>query len=151
MYLFKYLHLIFVFAAVAASAGPELVLYRVIKSGDVRSIRTIFGAAKLLGMLSAPLFTIGMVFGLIAAYLGQFNLLAPWLIEAYVIFLVIMGIDGAMIVPWQRKVRVAAAASPDDKPSSELTALLNKRTAEYATWANDALIVLIILVMVFKP
>ncbi len=151
MYIFKYLHIITMFIAVALSVGPELVLHRVAQTGDVRAIRAAFGAAKPLGQLVPILFVVGLVFGLIATALGQFNFLAPWLIIAYVIFIIAMGIGSAVIGPWQQKVGMASAKNGDGTPSGELSALLSDRMITYAMWINLALVVLIVFVMVLKP
>ena len=40
MTIFKFLHIAFMFAAVATAMGPELLLRGISRSGDVQAIRT---------------------------------------------------------------------------------------------------------------
>jgi Predicted integral membrane protein (DUF2269) len=148
--IFVFLHIITMFIAVAMSVGPELMLHRVAQSGDVRSIRAVFGAARPIGQLSAMIFGIGVIFGLIAAWLGKFNFLAPWLLIAYVLFIIVMALGG-IVGRWLQQVGMAAGESGEGDPSPELTALLHNPMATYAVWANLAIITLIVLVMVLKP
>ncbi len=148
--LFVFLHIVTMFAAVAFVIGSDLFLQRAIQSRDVRTIQGTFQTVVPLARFIPVLFLIGAILGLVAAYLG-YNLLQGWLIAAYVIFIVAMGLDGGVATPWRRKAGQAAAASALDKPSPELTALLNHWIARYALWIDGLLIFLIILVMVFKP
>ncbi len=119
-----FLHLIFLFAAVAVATGTEIIMQRVVRSGDVRVIRTIFSMAKPLGIAVPVLFSIGGIFGIIAAIEIGFGLADPWLIISYVLFAIAMVVGGAVQGPWSEKVAKAAQVSPDDSPSPELQRLL---------------------------
>lgn len=46
---------------------------------------------------------------------------------------------------------VAAAASPEDAPSAELTALINQRAPLLASYAGFLAVVVIVFLMVVKP
>ena len=126
-------------------------MQRVVRSGDVRTIRIIFSMAKPLGIAVPVLLSIGGVFGLIAAIEIGFGLADPWLIISYVVFAIAMVAGGAVQGPWSEKVAKAANVSPDDAPSPELQRLLRDQKAKYASWILDLLILVIIYVMVVKP
>lgn len=150
VYLFVFLHILTMFAAVSFAVLPDLVIQRAAQARDVRALKSAFMALGPFGRIVPFLFLLGAVFGLIAAYAG-YNLLQRWLILAYVIYVIALGLDGGLISPWRRKTARAVMANAGDKPSAELDALLDNRLPYYAMWANNLAIVLIILVMVFKP
>ncbi len=102
--LFIFLHVFAMFMAVALSVGTGLVLYRVAATENVTTIRTTFGATRQLTRASGPVYGVGFIFGLIAAWLGQFNLLAPWLLISYVMFVVVGILSGRVIGGWATKV-----------------------------------------------
>jgi sulfite exporter TauE/SafE len=151
MYLWKFLHVVTMFAAVGLSVGTEVLLQRLAQTEDVPTIRNAFALAKPIGRAAPFVFLVGLIFGLIAAAAGQFNFFAPWLIVSYVIFAIAMGLGGAIIGPWQQRVGRAAAMNSGAAPSAELKQLLHNKRAEYAMWINFAAIVLIVFVMVLKP
>ena len=91
-----FLHIVVLFAAVAISAGTEVLLHRVAGSGDVRAIRTAFGLAKPLDRLIPGLYVIGGVFGVVAAVALDFDLLASWLVQSYVVFAIAFVVGGAV-------------------------------------------------------
>jgi hypothetical protein len=148
---FKYLHILTMFSAVTASVGPELLLHRVAKTGDVRAIRHVFALDAPLGIAVPILFLVGALLGLITAFFEQRSYTEPWLIIAYIIFLIAFVAGGAFVGPWAQKVGKAAAASPDDKPSAELEELIQSRGAETATWITIIAIIVIVFDMVVKP
>jgi len=53
--------------------------------------------------------------------------------------------------PWSTNMAVAAAASPEDAPSAELTALINQRPPRLASYAGFLAVVVIVFLMVVKP
>ena len=99
MLVWVFLHLAFLFAAVAVATGTEIIMQRVVRSGDVRTIRIIFSMAKPLGIAVPVLFSIGGVFSLIAAIEIGFGLTDPWLIISYVVFAIAMVAGGAVQGP----------------------------------------------------
>lgn len=151
MPIFKFLHILAMFSAVGVSTGTEFVLHRVANSGDVRAIKIAFGAGKLTGMLTPILFVIGMLFGLLAAWTGSWNFLAPWLIIAYVLFATALVLGVKIVGPWNQKVGKAAAMNQGETPSAELQALLHDKRALQAMYATYALIVLLVFDMIIKP
>lgn len=149
---FKYLHVLAMFFFVAMALSGEIVTRRVAASGDVAAIRATVSRVKLLvGPVASALLVAGVASGVIAALAGQINLLAPWLILAYVAFVGAIVIGFLITDPWVGRLETAAQASPVDAPSDELTAVIGDPIARFGTWALMALIATIIFIMVVKP
>ncbi len=74
---FKYLHIVSMFFAVALAVSGEIVLRRVAATLDPRVIETTAERIKPLAMVSTGLFVAGALFGVIAALTGQINPFAP--------------------------------------------------------------------------
>ncbi|HTP07176.1 MAG TPA: DUF2269 family protein [Anaerolineae bacterium] len=148
---FIYLHIFTMFLAVALSVGSELVLHRVAATENVAAIRTIFAAAKPLEKAIPMAYGIGFLLGIVAAIVASFNLLAPWLLISYVLFIVTSVLGGRVIGGWAEKVEQAAAQNQGDTPSAELKAVLHDKRATQGIIANLVAIALIIAMMVFKP
>lgn len=148
---FKYLHIASMFFAVALALSGEIVLRAVASSGEVVAIRTTAARVRPLANLSTVLFLAGVGFGIVAALAGQIDLLAPWLILAYVAFLGAMAIGITISDPWVGRLETAAAASPTDAPSDALRAVIEDPRARAATWALMVLVAVLVFVMVVKP
>ncbi len=149
--LFKYLHVLTMFAAVAAEVVPELVLHAVARRGDVAGLRGFHPIAEKAGKLIPMLFVTGLVFGIIAAVAGEFDLLRPWLIVSYVLFAIAMGVGALVSDPWAKRLGQAAFASPADAPSAELRAAVHDRRGVVGSTILMASIVVLIFLMVVKP
>lgn len=149
---FKYLHILAMFFFVAMALSGEVVTRRVALSRDVAAIRTTVKSVKVLvGPVAIGLLVAGLSFGFIAALTGQMNLLAPWLVLAYVAVAAAAVLGFAVTDPWVGRLERAAASSSVDSPSSELVAVIGEPAARYATFALMLLIAFIIFVMVVKP
>lgn len=149
--IFKYLHILTMFAAVAISVGPHLILRRISRSGSVAAIKTAFGAAKSIGQLVPIVFGVGALFGLLAAATGSLNFFKPWLIIAYVIFVVMSVLGARITAPWNMRVGKAAAMNQGDTPSAELQAAVADPAIDTAFMISVIGIVLVLIDMIFKP
>ena len=149
--LFKFLHILTMFIAVAAAVIPEVVLHWVARSGDVRAIRVFAGVAERVGKLLPIFFIGGAVFGLLAAATGSLDFFRPWLIGAYVVFVIAMVTGATVTGPWAARVAAAAEASGNDAPSQELELAIHDRRAFIGSVILLSAIVVIIFLMVFKP
>lgn len=149
--LFKFFHILTMFAAVASAAIPEVVLYRVAASNNVPAIRVVSGIASTLGKMLPIFFVGGAIFGLLAAFTGELNFLAPWLIAAYIVFVIAMVTGAAITGPWTGAMSTAAEASPSDAPSPELQAVIHDGRAMIGSVILLSSIVVIIFLMVVKP
>lgn len=148
---FKYLHIVAMFFAVALAVSSELVLHRVATSGDVRAIRTASARVRPLSNIASVLILAGVAFGFVAALAGQFDLLAPWLLLAYAAFVAAMLLGFLVADPWAARLAAAATHSPDDAPSEELTRVIADPMARVATWGLMLLVAVLVFLMVVKP
>jgi len=149
---FKYLHIVAMFFFVAMALSGEVVTRRVAMTQDVGAIRTTVKSVKVLvGPVAIGLLLSGLTFGFIAALTGQMNLLAPWLILAYVAVVAAAVLGFAITDPWVGRLDRAALASPTDAASADLVAVIREPAARYATFALMFLIAFLVFVMVVKP
>ena len=147
---FKFLHIAFMFTAVAGAVIPEVVLHVVANTRDVRAIATLAHIAERIGKALPVFFIGGAIFGLLAAWSGQMDFTAPWLVATYVLFVAAIVIGSLFSDPWVGRLRTAAVAS-GDAPSVELEAVIDEPKAKMASaWLMFTLFVIIGL-MVFKP
>jgi hypothetical protein len=149
--LFKFLHILTMFIAVSAAVIPELVLHWVAGSGDVRATRVFAGIATRVGKLLPIFFIGGAIFGLLAAATGSLDFFQPWLLAAYVVFVIAMVTGATVSGPWAGRVAAAAEASGNDAPSLELELAVHDRRAFIGSAVMLSSIVVIIFLMVFKP
>ena len=149
--IFKYLHILTMFTAVAVALGPHIIMRRVSRSGNVAAIKTYFGAAKSIGPKVPMLFGLGTLLGILAAATGSLNLLQPWLLIAYFIVIVLTVIGLRLVAPWSMRVGKAAAMNQGDAPSAELQAAVADTAIDKAFWIDVIGIVLVLIDMVFKP
>jgi len=151
MLILKFLHIGVMFAAVAISIGPEFLLRSIGRSGDVRAIRTGYSLGERIGKAIPPLFFIGLIFGLLTAWVEEMNFLAPWLLIAYVLFVIATLLGARVFAPHIAHVAALAAQSPDDAPSTELRAALADRRADNLFWVEAVIIIAFVFDMVIKP
>jgi len=149
--LFKFLHILTMFLAVAAAVLPEVVLHWVARSEDVRAIRVFAGIAGRAGKLLPVFFVGGAIFGLLAAATGELDFFQPWLIASYIVFLIAMVTGATTTGPWAARMAQASATSGDDGPSPELALAMHDRRALIGSAILMSAIVVIIFLMVFKP
>ena len=149
--IFKYLHIVAMFFAVALALSSELVVRRVATSGDVRAIRATVPRVRPLGNIATGLFLLGVVFGIVAALTGQIDLLAPWLILAYVLFISATLLGILVMDPWSARLEAAAVASQDDAASDALRSVITEPAARAGSWALMVIVAALVFVMVVKP
>ena len=148
---FKYLHILTMFAAVASAMIPEVVLHALARRRDASALRGFMPISATAGKLIPLLFVTGLVFGLIAAVAGQFDLLRPWLIASYVIFAIAMATGALVTGPWAQRVGAAAFATEGDTFSPELEAAVHDSRGTISTVVLMSAIVVLIFLMVVKP
>jgi hypothetical protein len=148
---FRYLHVVAMFFAVALAVSTEIVLRRVATSGDVHAIRATVPRVRPLANIAGILFVSGIFFGIVAALTGQINLLAPWLLLAYVAYVGAVLIGMLVTDPWTKRLEAAAVASSDDAPSDALRSVIADPVPRAGTWALMILIATLVFLMVVKP
>ncbi|MEX0625262.1 MAG: hypothetical protein WD402_01820 [Chloroflexota bacterium] len=148
---FKFLHIASMFFAVALAVSGEIVLRRVAVTHDVGAIRVTVSRVRPLGNVSTILFLAGVAFGIVAALTGHLDLLAPWLILAYVAFVGAMLVGILITDPWVGRLAAAAANSPDNAASEGLRTVIGDPIARAGTWTLMVLIAALVFIMVVKP
>jgi hypothetical protein len=147
---FKYLHIVSMFFAIALAVSTELVLRRVASSGDRGAIATAVAKTRPLANLSSVLLLVGIAFGIVAALTGQFNLFAPWLLLSYVAVAAAFGIGMLVTDPWVNRLEAAAIAG-EGGASAGLAAVVAETPARIGTWITMGLIAILVFLMVVKP
>jgi len=92
----KFLHIVSMFAAVTTLFATQLMLVEAVRRKDARAIHGIARHGHLIENVGVGLFFLGIALGLLTALTGSFNLLAPWLLIAYLLVVVIL-ITGAVV------------------------------------------------------
>lgn len=150
MQLWTFLHILAMFAGVTVLIGAELFVTFAIRRRDLGALRAYFRIADRVDKAGNAAFGLGIVFGLIAAIVGGFDLLQGWLILAYVLVAAAI-VAGASTVPYLKRLDAALEASDGDEPGPELTALLASPVPLAASTVSAVIIALVIWDMVFKP
>jgi hypothetical protein len=146
----KFLHIATMFTAVAATVFPEVILHLVANTRDARAIATAAHVAERIGKVVPALFIGGAIFGLLAAWAGEMNFLAPWLIASYVLFVTAIVVGALFSDPWVGRLKTTAVAS-GDAPTAELEAVIDEPRAKAASAALMVILLVMIGLMVFKP
>jgi hypothetical protein len=149
--LFKFLHVLTMFAAVAVAVFPEVIFHRIARSHDVRTIRVVSSILQRVGKFTPVFFVAGAVFGLLAAATGQLNFLAPWLIASYVVFVIAMVTGIVVADPWASRVAALAGESDVERPSSALLEAIHDRRGVVGSAILMTSIVVLVFLMVVKP
>ena len=148
----KFLHILSMFAAVAATVLPEVVLHLVANTRDARAIGTFGLVTQRIGKVTPVLFISGAAFGLLAAWSGSLDFFKPWLIGAYVLFVAATVIGIAFTDPWAARVTALAEKSGDTEGSSrDLEAAITDGRAKFWSAVLMLILVTMLFLMVFKP
>ena len=143
----KFLHVAAIFTAVTLVVGGDLYFMRVASSGSAEATARLGHAIRRRGPITGPIIEIAVVFGFVTALLGGFDLLAPWLVGAYVV-VVAMTIFAFRVAAPEFSAILQFAEAGDDAGVGALMA-----TGRYRRVAmfNGALFAIAIYLMVVKP
>jgi uncharacterized membrane protein len=149
--IFKYLHILAMFAAVTLMFGGELMFHLLRRRNDLAALRRFLEVVYPVFRIGVGLLTLGVVFGFLAANTIGFSLTAGWLILAYALIAGIYAIGFLVGVPYFNRVRAALDDASLQAPSPEL-----RRVLDDPRWILDLVVsvllyVAIIFVMVMKP
>jgi hypothetical protein len=150
-HLFLFLHISLMFVAITISYGPEVVLRIAYMSGQVAPVRGVHGAGERLGPLTPIAFVVAGLFGLLTAINFGFNLLAPWLVIAYLLFAAAMvtGVFGNRV--FVNRLGAILATTPDGPLTPEIRDLFSS-TGHRALETYDFLwLPVLVFDMVVKP
>ncbi len=151
MRLFVFLHVATMFTAVAMALGPAYLLQRIGRQADVPTIRRSFALAAPIFKAIPILFTSGAALGIVAIFTNGWNPFEPFLLIAYVMFVMATVVGITMDAPWEKRVTQLAADSPDDARSPELTAALHDPRMRWVNWFDRLIILAFVFDMIVKP
>jgi hypothetical protein len=149
--IFVFLHVATMFAAVAGSIGPAYLLQRIGRSADVPTIRRSFALAAPVFTAIPIMFTAGAALGIVAIFTNGLNPFQPFLLIAYVMFVMATFVGIRFNSPWFKRVVKVSADSPDAAPSTELTAALHEPAMRWVDWFDRVIILAFVFDMVVKP
>ncbi|HYL26262.1 MAG TPA: hypothetical protein VEW74_00440 [Candidatus Nitrosotalea sp.] len=147
----SFLHVLLAFTAIALLVIPGLMLEMVANTRDVNLIRRMFALGKFHGQLGGPIALLTAIAGLIAAWQLGVSLTSGWLIAAYIVFVLVIGIGIGYHSRRELKIGALAQASPLDAPSPELAAAIDDPLRVPALWVSAILWIALIWLMVVKP
>jgi hypothetical protein len=147
----KFLHIASMFAAVSIFVGQGMLSGLVARSGDVRALRRVLSIEDRFAPVGGGIFLLGIVFGFITAISGDLDLTATWLVIGYVLAATIFVTGFAYHMPYATKLKAAAEASPDDRASNELRALVDAPSGRWVNAFDGVVWLALIYVMVAKP
>jgi hypothetical protein len=107
MFILLFLHILMMFTAVAVAGGTNILLLVGVRRRD----RTLIAAITSLPipMVAPILYITGGLFGVATALAFGFNLLAPWLVVAYVLFAMLAALGVLYSGPLFARVHAVAA------------------------------------------
>jgi len=147
----SFLHVLLAFAAIALLVIPGLMLEMVAHTRDVGLIRRMYQIGKFHGQLGGPIALLTAIAGLIVAWQLGVPLTSGWLIAAYVVFVLVIGIGIGYHSRRELCIAALAQTSPLDAPSPELAAAIDDPLSVPATWVSAILWISLIWLMVVKP
>ena len=149
--IWKFLHIACMFVAVSIFVGQGMLSGAVARSGDVPALRRVLASEDRFAPVGGAMFMLGILFGFLTAITGPFDLTQTWLLIAYAIALFIL-VNGLTYHRRQaERLKAAAAASPDDRPSEELRAIVGAPSVAVMNTIDGLAWLAIIYVMVAKP
>jgi uncharacterized membrane protein len=149
--LLLFLHIVLIFTAITLAYGPEGLLVFAVRSNRTEAVRSVLSSAQPVQRIFPIFFGLGGLFGLLAAWNAGFDLLAPWLVIAYVLFVVLTIIGAGFTGPRMKKLAMVVGPAPDGPLSPEARAMARDRTLVVVLSIDFALLLFLIFDMVVKP
>ncbi len=150
-HLLLFLHITFFITAITISYGPLVLLRVAYQTGEVGNIRGLAVVHSRLGLLTFLMYLFGGIFGGLTAIAFGFDLLAPWLVIAYVAFAIAMLTGLTANRTWPLRLAEAVKRTPDGPLTPEIQDLfMNRRTLSVLA-IDIAWFFVIIFDMVIKP
>jgi len=149
--LMVFAHLAVIITAVSMSYGSYLLLLVAIRSNRAESVRGVTSATLLVGAVVPALFVIGGLFGLAAAWIGGYPLLAPWLLISYIAF-AILAVSGARLTgPNYQRLAQSVAGSGEGPLPPDTRSVIAGAAFRGGVVLDFVLLAVLVFDMVFKP
>jgi uncharacterized membrane protein len=144
-------HVAAMFAAVSIFVGQGMLEGAIARSGDVRALRRVLAAEDRFAPVGGVIFLLGIGFGFVTAFTGDYDLTQAWLVIGYVLAAIILINAFAYHIPTANRLKALAAASPDDEPSAELRAAIGAPIGAVMNVVDGVVWLALIFVMIVKP
>jgi len=151
MFVLLFLHITTMIGAIIVSFGSGLVMALARRTGQVSAVRGVAAATQPVGRAIPILYVAGGLLGLLTAIAFGYNLLAPWLVIAYLGWLVLMAVGVAVNRTFAISLDVLLQRTPDGPLSSEIAQLFLEPRVRAATVIDYVVLVAILFDMVVKP
>jgi len=146
-----WLHITVMFAAITISFGPAFLVELAYRSGRVAALRGVVVAAQPFGPVIPVLYVTGGLLGLVTAINFGYNLLAPWLVIAYVLFASAMITGVAFNRTLGPRIAEATADVPDGALTPPIAAIFTDPRYRFVTTLDTVVLIAILFDMVVKP
>jgi hypothetical protein len=149
--LLLFLHITVIFSAITVGFGSTTLLRVAYMTGQVAPLRGVGIAVAKLAPIVPILYITGGLLGLLTAIVFGQNLLAPWLVIAYVFFAIAIYIGAVEGRKWGMALGAQLAKTPDGPLTTELSTMFTDRRVVVITVIDYLLPVILIFDMVVKP
>jgi hypothetical protein len=150
-FLLLFLHISTIFTAMTVAYGPLIVLGVVYRTREVAAIRTVLPVVMRVGPLLPLLFGLGGLFGISTAIAFGYNLLAPWLVIAYVLFAVMFVIGVTENRTWPARLAKTLETTADGPMTPEIVELFTSSRHVVITAVDLVVVFGLVFDMVVKP
>jgi hypothetical protein len=144
--LLLFLHILLFVFAFTFTAGTGILLDRVARTRDAKTIHTAFSAARPLSMAGGICWILTALVGAGLAHAYGFEMTAPWLVYSYIAFAVLILTGVLLHNPWQAKVIAASAQG-----GAELEALLQAPVHRIASGISAVSVLALLYLMTARP
>lgn len=150
MLAWKFLHILSMFAGVTLLFTYEIVVHRAAAANEVAVVRSVGRRRTLIENWGIALIVLGIVFGIVTAIVGPYDLTQSWLLTAYGIVAVLIVLGAGPETAWLNRLVAAAEADPGDGSSAGYADAM-RDPRRNLIWISAALYSAVIFVMVTKP
>jgi uncharacterized membrane protein len=144
--LLLFFHILLFVLAFTFTAGTGILLDRVARTRDSKTIHTAFSAARPLSITGGICWLLTAMAGGALAHAYGFDMTTPWLVYSYIAFAVLFLTGGLLHSPWQAKV-IAASASG----GPELDTLLKAPIHRIASIISTLSVLTLLYLMTTRP
>lgn len=144
-------HIATMIAAVAFSYGPGTVLFVAVRRRQYVLVRALIVAMAPFERLAPVLYTVGGLFGLATAIAFGFSILAPWLVIAYVLWVIATGTGITVHARYHQRLERLFEGTAEGPVTEEMERAIADPRERRAVALDYAVIGLLLFDMVVKP